>query len=43
MYILTKDEIYKAEKYTKEKIGLKEEILMEIEDKKGLKNYKSYR
>ena len=29
MYILTKDEMYEAEKYTKEKIGLSEEILME--------------
>ena len=30
-----------GEEYTKEKIGLSEEILMEIEDKKGFKDYKS--
>ena len=29
MYILTKDEMYEAERFTKEKIGLSEEILME--------------
>ncbi len=29
MYILTKDEMYEAEKFTKEKVGIKEEILME--------------
>ncbi len=41
MYILTKDEMYEAEKYTTEKIGLSEEILMEIEGKKGFRDYKS--
>ena len=34
MFVLTKEEIYEAERFTIEEIGIKEEILMEIAGQK---------